>query len=288
MDPLLPWRPAATYRIAARLPASVHRRRRAPAPPLRHLHPVSADPPRSSPAPGQPDPGRGPSTDQGSDPEPRPGARAASGGPEPGPLVIGVLGGIASGKSAAARLLAGADGAVIDADALAHAVLSSDAVTALVAERFGPAALGADGRPDRAALARIVFEDAGARADLEGWIHPRVRARIRAALEEAHAKTVVVLDVPLLLENDPVHHLRERCDALVYVDAPLDRRTARAVATRGWSEDEVARREASQLSQDAKRAAADHVVANDADLDALAERCAALRARLLAERRDRS
>lgn len=216
----------------------------------------------------------------GSSPQDRPAASDRE-----GPLVIGILGGIASGKSAAARFLAGADGAVIDADALAHEVLASDEVTALVTARFGARALGPDGRPDRGALARVVFEDASARADLEGWIHPRVRDRIRAALERARSMAVVVLDVPLLLENDAVHHLRERCHALVYVDTDPHDRAARAAATRGWTADEVARREASQLPQETKRDAADHVLANDADLDALAERCAALRAHLLRDSR---
>jgi dephospho-CoA kinase len=199
-------------------------------------------------------------------------------------LVLGVLGGIASGKSAVARLLAGEEGLVIDADALANEVLASTELAERVRATFGPGALGADGLPDRSALARIVFADAAARSALEGWIHPRVRARISALLEDAKARGVprVVLDVPLLLESAPdrgsddsdpgkggQHDLAALCDALVFVDAPLEERERRAAAHRGWEVGEVARREAAQLPLEAKRERADLTIRNDAGLDQL-------------------
>jgi dephospho-CoA kinase len=199
-------------------------------------------------------------------------------------LVVGILGGIASGKSLVARLLAGDDGAVIEADQVAHAVLASDAITQKVRERFGDAVLGADGRPDRRALAGVVFEDSEARAALEGWIHPLVRDRIRAALDAARTASIVVLDVPLLLENDREHGLRAACDVLVHVDTPLELRATRAVTERGWAPDELARRERAQLSQDEKRRAAQHVIVNDGGIDQLKARCADLRRLLLAQR----
>ncbi|QDU84403.1 Dephospho-CoA kinase [Planctomycetes bacterium Pla163] len=208
----------------------------------------------------------------------------ANSGSERRALVVGVLGGIASGKSLVARLLAGDDGAVVDADRVAHAVLASDAVTRKVRERFGDAVLGVDGRPDRRALAQVVFEDSEARAALEGWIHPLVRDRIRTALDAARTASIVVLDVPLLLENDREHGLRAACDVLVHVDAPVEQRTARAVTERGWAPDELARRERAQLPQDEKRRAAQHVIVNDGDLDQLKSRCADLRRHLLAQR----
>ena len=93
-------------------------------------------------------------------------------------LVLGVLGGIASGKSRAAELLAGSEGVVVAADALAHEVLGSVEVRTLVLERFGAQLLDSEGAIDRPALARIVFGDPQARLELEGWTHPRVRARI--------------------------------------------------------------------------------------------------------------
>jgi dephospho-CoA kinase len=188
--------------------------------------------------------------------------------------VIAVLGGIASGKSKAAELLAGPRGLVLDADRLAHAVLDSPEVTAKVRERFGPGALGADGRPDRAALGRIAFGDPAARSALEGWIHPRVRAMIRASLEEARAKGVprVVLDVPLLLENDErraPNGLVGLCDALVFVDSDGPERARRA-ARRGWDPGELERREAAQLPLPEKKERADIVLPNHGSLSDLA------------------
>lgn len=185
----------------------------------------------------------------------------------PATLVLGLLGGIASGKSLAARLLAGPEGLVLSADALAHEVLASDEVARLVRERFGAAVLDPAGRPDRAALARLAFDPErgeAVRRALEGWTHPRVRARILADLREARARGIprVVLDVPLLLENEARHGLTGLCDALIFVDAPLEIREARARSSRGWPAGEVARREGAQLPLGKKRDRADFVLSN--------------------------
>lgn len=188
-------------------------------------------------------------------------------------LVIGILGGIASGKSAAAELLAGKDGVVIDADAIARTVLDSAEVRDAAVRAFGASIQQADGSIDRAALGRVVFGSTEARARLESFTHPVIRAKIRGELEAARARGVprIVLDVPLLLENDAQHGLRAECDVLVFLDADDRIRDARAVANRGWATGEVARREAVQLPLHHKRAASDHVLVNDgtrADLEA--------------------
>ena len=198
--------------------------------------------------------------------------------------MIGVLGGIASGKSKAAELLAGPDGLVLDADRLAHEVLASDEVTAKVRARFGPDALNAEGRPDRAALGRLAFSDPEARLALERWIHPGVRAMIRARLEQARAQGVprVVLDVPLLLENDESSALTQLCDALVFVECD-DAERARRAASRGWDPGELARREAAQLPLHVKQARADAVLSNDGSLDELRTAAEAVLAALLGE-----
>lgn len=182
--------------------------------------------------------------------------------------VIGVLGGIASGKSQVARLLAGPEGVVIDADQLAREVLDTSEVRAEIAAAFGSGMLAPDGAIDRAALAARVFGSEADRARLESFTHPRIRARIRAALEAARARAVprIALDVPLLLENDSQHHLVDECDVLVFVDSDPKDRDARAISARGWKPGEVARREAAQLPLHEKRARADWVVANDGDL----------------------
>jgi len=210
--------------------------------------------------------------------------------PDPGPLparslILGVLGGIASGKSAVARLLAGPDGVVISADELAREALDSPAVLARVRARFGAGAIGPDGRAERAFLARAVFAPEGGaalRSELESWTHPLVRDRIRERLSAARASGVprIVLDVPLLLENDAQHDLVRSCDALVFVDVRDDERERRARKERGWSLGEVARREAAQLPLAEKKRRAHHVIENNQGLAELERAVARLRARL--------
>ncbi|MEL6427894.1 MAG: dephospho-CoA kinase [Planctomycetota bacterium] len=213
------------------------------------------------------------------DREPNPGPGAGSGGgpgePAPGPAnpggeaqertwVYAVVGGIASGKSTVAAALAGPGGVVLAADDLAHEALREPEVIARVRERFGDGVIGADAAPDRTALARVVFDDPGARKALEGWIHARVRERLRAGLENAvrDGAPRVVLDVPLLLENAEEHGLLDRIDLVVFVDAPLEQRERRATRNRGWEPGEVARREAAQMPLATKRQRADVVIDN--------------------------
>lgn len=197
--------------------------------------------------------------------------------------VYGVLGGIASGKSAVARALAGPEGVVLDADRMAHEVLASEEGRARVLARWGAGVLGPEGRPDRARIGERVFGRPAELAWLEGWIHPAVRVRMHAELEAARAAGVprVALDVPLLLENDAGHGLVARCDVLVFVDAPEALREERVRRARGWAAGELCRREALQLPLETKRARAHHVIQNQGDL---AELSAAV-ARLLASRR---
>jgi len=200
----------------------------------------------------------------------------------PRSLVLGVLGGIASGKSAVARLLAGPEGAVIDADQLAREVLESAEVRAALSDHFGAAVAPPGKAVDRERLGAIVFADASARRVLESLTHPRVRARVRALLEAARHRGAprIVLDVPLLLENDAQHELVSECDVLVFVDADPGAREARARASRGWAAGEVARREAAQMPLETKRARADHVLVNHGDLADLERDVARLLARL--------
>lgn len=194
--------------------------------------------------------------------------------PEPNsasPLVIGVSGGIASGKSAVARLLAGPAGVVLDADRLAHEALASDEVQERARARFGDRVFDASGALDRDALARVVFDDPEHRSALEGWIHPRVRVSMMGRLSESRAQGVprIVLDVPLLFENDDDHHLLDECDVLVFVAADERIREERAHRNRGWPRGELGRREACQAPLAQKRARSDHVIENDGDLDQL-------------------
>jgi dephospho-CoA kinase len=136
-----------------------------------------------------------------------------------------------------------------------------------VRARFGAAAIGPDGRADRDFLARMVFDPERGpelRAELEDWTHPLVRARIRERLSAARAAGVprIVLDVPLLLENDAQHGLGRLCDVLVFVDGHDAERDPRAQRERGWKCGEVARREAAQLPLSEKKRRAHHVIPN--------------------------
>jgi len=196
--------------------------------------------------------------------------------------LIGMLGGIASGKSLAGRLLAGASGVVINADHLAHEVLASPETTEFLSQRFGPGVLDEAGQPSRQALADRVFSDPTALKALEAWTHPIVRARIMeeiAAARDSH-RNPIVLDVPLLLENDAQHALAKACDYLVFVDADEADREHRARATRNWKPGERERREAAQWSMNKKREAASHVISNRQDKTELEESVRRLRAEL--------
>jgi dephospho-CoA kinase len=190
-------------------------------------------------------------------------------------LVLGLVGGIAAGKSTVARLLSGPEGRVIDADALAHEVLVSDEVVARIRQHFGDGVIGADGRPDRAALAALAFAPEGGqevRSRLEDWIHPGVRARILRLLSEARAAAVprVVLDIPLLFEREgEAQGLLARCDAVLFVDSSDEARDQRARESRNWQPGEVARRETGQMPLEEKRSRADLVIPNHGSLEEL-------------------
>ncbi len=184
-------------------------------------------------------------------------------------LVVGLTGGIGSGKSTVAGMLAERGAVVIDADRLARdAVAPGTAGFDAVRSRFGDAVIASDGALDRAALARIVFADGEARAALEAIVHPEVRRRI-AETVAAHAGTddVVVVDSPLLIETGA----HEGLEVVVVVTAPIAERVAR-LAARGMSEEDVLARDAAQMPLEEKAALADVVLDNDASLTDLEDR----------------
>lgn len=198
-----------------------------------------------------------------------PSSAPAAGPSGPRRPVIGITGAIGGGKSTVAGILADAGCAVSDSDADARAALDKPEVREQLAAWWGPSILRGDGRVDRGAIAAVVFRDPAARRRLEGLVHPRVHARrhevFAAAPDDAPA---LVMDVPLLFEAG----LDTECDVVVFVDAPREIRLARVAEGRGWSDAELARREASQLPLDEKRRRADHVLVNDGDRARLAER----------------
>lgn len=186
--------------------------------------------------------------------------------------LIGLTGGIASGKSAVADLLAEHGAVIIDSDRLAREVVEpgTPGLAAVVA-RFGTGVLAADGALNRAALGRIVFEDPSARADLEAVVHPLVRARAAELAASAPADSVVVEVIPLLVETGQAG----RFDHVVVVDVDPAVQLARLQARDGFSAAEAAARVAAQASRERRLAAADVVIDNSgspADLAAAVDR----------------
>ena len=184
---------------------------------------------------------------------------------------IGLVGGVASGKSLVAKLFAELGAGLLDADRAGHEVLADDPeVRQAVVARWGPSVLAADGSIDRAAIAARVFaagdQSAVERKFLELLLHPRIRRRLeeKTAQYAAQGCPAVVLDAPLLLEAGwgPL------CDLVVMVDADPNVRLARA-QERGWSAAEFARREAAQWPVTKKRSAAHATLANHGDVAAL-------------------
>jgi dephospho-CoA kinase len=193
-------------------------------------------------------------------------------------LKVGLTGGIGAGKSEVAKRLADDGAVVIDADRLAREVVApgTDGLAEIV-EVFGPGVLTAAGELDRAALGAEVFGDAAARRRLEQIIHPRVRARTVELTGQAPPGSIVVNDVPLLVETG----LAASYHLVLVVDADRDRRVRRLVESRGMSEDEAAARIAAQAADDQRRAAADVLLDNNGDLAALHEQVDAVIGRRL-------
>ena len=174
-------------------------------------------------------------------------------------IVIGLCGGIGSGKSTVARLFAESGAAVIDADRIAHEVLRDEDVKRAIGERWGAEVIGPDGEIDRVSLGGKVFaEDADAQ-ELNDLVHPRIRERMGRELAAAGRRGgVIVIDAPLLLEAG----LGEWCDALVFVEAPKAAREGRVRRRHGWTPEDLARREARQMDPEAKHAGCDFTIDN--------------------------
>lgn len=179
---------------------------------------------------------------------------------------VGLTGGIASGKSTVGRLIAARGVPVIDADVVAREVTQpGEPALAEISAAF-PGVVTADGKLDRRALAARVFADPADRKRLEAIMHPRIqeRALAHARRWEAAGERLAFYEASLLVETGRAREF----DALVVVVAPEAQRIARATARDGHTEAEVRARAAAQLPEEAKRAAATHVIDNSGDLAA--------------------
>ena len=194
--------------------------------------------------------------------------------------LIGLTGGIASGKSAVARRLAEHGAIVIDADQLAREVVAPGTrALARIAEEFGPTVIASDGSLDRAALGSLIFSSPTRRELLNSITHPAVSARSQElfrAAADADASSIVVYDVPLLVEAGRV----DEFDQIVVVHASTETRIARMVELRGMERAEALRRISAQASDAERLAVADVVIDADVSLAFTEEQADALWDRL--------
>ncbi len=184
------------------------------------------------------------------------------------PVVIGLVGGVASGKSYVGSLLEGYGAKRIDADRLGHEVLLLKEVRERLAQIWGPGILTEQGEVDRAKISKLVFGSsfnaAAQRKQLEAIVHPRIRSlaleRIAEIRSLPETPLAIVLDAPLLIEAgwEPM------CDFILFIECPREERVQRALA-RGWTESHFTERENSQIPLDEKRKHATHFVHNGQD-----------------------
>jgi dephospho-CoA kinase len=190
-----------------------------------------------------------------------------SGGADHRPLVIGLTGGIGSGKSTVAGIFQQLGVPVIDADVIAHAMVApGQPALEEINKVFGPDSLDASGTLDRNRLRKLVFSDPGQRRRLEAILHPKIRSEIIALITNIPAPYCIVV-IPLLLETNQ----QDLVDRILVVDAGEDRQIARVTLRNGLPGSEIAAIIAAQASRDARLAAADEVITNDGSLDELAD-----------------
>jgi dephospho-CoA kinase len=181
--------------------------------------------------------------------------------------LVGLTGGIGAGKSSVSALLAAKGAVIVDADAIVREVQSRGTeVFDAIVERFGAGVVGPDGELDRPALAAIVFGDPDALKELNALVHPAVGVEVlRRVDEQRGTDSVVVLDVPLLVESG-----RHSASGVIVVDVPVEVAVERLVRDRGMTEDEARARMARQASREERLAKADLVIDNSGSREALA------------------
>ena len=183
-----------------------------------------------------------------------------------GKPIIGIAGGIGSGKTFVAKLFGEFGALVISSDEQVTAAYRDPQVRQTLRQWWGDEVIRPDGEINRRLIGGKIFADPAERKRLEELLHPRVHAaREDVMSNSADDPSVVafVWDTPLLFETD----LHQECDAVVFVDAPLETRLARVTKTRNWDAGELARRENSQWGLDRKRDFADYVISNTAGAD---------------------
>ncbi len=181
-------------------------------------------------------------------------------------ILVGLTGGIGSGKSTVSSLLEGKGAIILDADAIVREVqLPGSPVLAELAAKFGQEVLAEDGSLDRQAVANIVFSDPDALKALNSIVHPAVGKEMnRRMIEQRTTQHVVILDIPLLTENP-----REGLQGKIVVDVPVEVQVERLVKFRGFDETDARARMSRQATREQRLATADFVVDNSGGLQEL-------------------
>ncbi len=192
--------------------------------------------------------------------------------------IVGLTGGIGSGKSAVGRVFEKLGVTVIDTDALAHALTGpGGAAMGPIRAAFGADYLTPDGALDRARMRALVFADAAKKRELESILHPMIRAQTNALVQSADSPYVMLM-VPLLVESNDY---RGRCQRVLVVDCAEEQQIERVKARSGLAAEQVRAIMASQVSRAARLAAADDVIDNSGELAQLRRQAEALHARYL-------
>ena len=201
----------------------------------------------------------------------------------PNLLILGLTGGIGSGKSTVAKMLMDMGALRLDGDSLAHQAMESSEIQQKLRETFGEKIFNSSGHLDRPALGEIVFsrEDGSELKKLTSLIHPEVREKIHHQLQIWSQGTfqVVILDIPLLLESP----LRELCQVILFVDTPYEKRLERVCKNRGWEEEELKKRESFQMDLQKKKDLSNYCVKNRGDLEGLKEQIQQIWKQILAQ-----
>jgi dephospho-CoA kinase len=178
-------------------------------------------------------------------------------------MIVGIIGGIASGKSFVTRALVRLGAAALDADRAGHEVLDDAEVKQAIRSKWGDSVFQADGQVDRSAVAQRVFGPAAEGPEnlafLESITHPLIGEKLRRQAERLveQGASIIVLDAAVLLKAG----WNQFCDCLIFVDAPVQLRRQRA-ADRGWQAEDLDRREAAQIPVQEKKSRADYVIDN--------------------------
>ena len=199
--------------------------------------------------------------------------------------VIGIVGGVSAGKSSVIRNVSDLQLFVIDADRIGHQLLLTNDIRDKLRHAFGEAILNEAGQVERKRLAEKVFGDSNEqtnnRSRLNLILHPAIRSEIQSSIKQAPQDVdAIILDAALLLEAG----WADKCDAVIFIDTPVELRQQRAAVNRGWSAEELQRRETSQWSLLKKRQNAQFVIDNSGSAQAAADQMKLVLEKIILER----